>query len=143
MALSCQAVFLVWVAAMAAGLAVAQATTVRATYHYYRPVRKNWDLTAAGAYCATYDAGKPLAWRQRFKWTAFCGPDGPGFPGACGKCLQVTNQATGSQLKVRIVDQCANGGLDLDWSAFKQLDTNGNGYQQGHLMVDYQFVSCA
>ena len=56
--------------------------------------------------------------------------------------LQVTNTATGAQATVRIVDQCSNGGLDLDYSVFNQLDTNGQGYQQGHLIVDYQFVNC-
>jgi len=43
---------------------------------------------------------------------------------------------------VRIVDQCSNGGLDLDVAMFNQIDTDGFGYQQGHLIVDYQFVDC-
>lgn len=55
---------------------------------------------------------------------------------------QVTNQATGAQTTVRIIDQCSNGGLDLDQGVFNQLDTNGQGYAQGHLTVSYQFVSC-
>ncbi|KAM7271008.1 hypothetical protein ACFE04_030222 [Oxalis oulophora] len=55
----------------------------------------------------------------------------------------VTNTATGTQLTVRIVDQCSNGGLDLDYNtAFQKLDTNGQGYAQGHLTVNYQFVDC-
>ena len=42
----------------------------------------------------------------------------------------------------RIVDQCSNGGLDLDFEmVFKKIDTNGQGYQMGHLNVDYQFIS--
>ena len=42
----------------------------------------------------------------------------------------------------RIVDQCSNGGLDLDFeTVFKKIDTNGQGYQMGHLNVDYQFIS--
>ncbi|CAN6439522.1 unnamed protein product [Victoria cruziana] len=142
MAASLQTFFLVWVVAMAAGLAVAQATVVRATYHYYNPAQNNWDLNAVSAYCSTWDAGKPLWWRQKHGWTAFCGPDGPQGQAACGKCLQVRNTATGAQTVVRIVDQCANGGLDLDWSVFQQLDTDGNGYQQGHLTVDYEFTQC-
>ena len=58
-------------------------------------------------------------------------------------CKQVTNTYTQAQLTVRIVDQCSNGGLDLDYNtAFQKLDTNGRGYQQGHLIVNYQFVDC-
>lgn len=56
--------------------------------------------------------------------------------------MQVTNRATGAQATVRIVDQCSNGGLDLDAGVFRQLDTDGRGNAQGHLMVDYQFVNC-
>lgn len=40
------------------------------------------------------------------------------------------------------MDQCSNGGLDLDVAMFNQIDTDGHGYQQGHLIVDYQFVDC-
>lgn len=60
----------------------------------------------------------------------------------CVGVLQVTNTATGTQATVRIVDQCANGGLDLDQGVFSQLDTDGTGYAQGHLIVNYQFVDC-
>ena len=55
---------------------------------------------------------------------------------------QVTNTATGAQQTVRIVDQCANGGLDLDVNVFRKLDTDGRGYAQGHLTVNYSFVNC-
>ncbi|MCI07422.1 pathogenesis-related protein PR-4, partial [Trifolium medium] len=54
----------------------------------------------------------------------------------------VTNTATGAQATVRIVDQCSNGGLDLDVNVFNQIDTNGQGYQNGHLTVNYSFVNC-
>ncbi|GLT48382.1 hypothetical protein SLA2020_220120 [Shorea laevis] len=118
------------------------ASNVRATYHFYNPKQNNWDLNAVSAFCATWDANKPLAWRQRFGWTAFCGPVGPRGQAACGLCLQVTNTATGAQAKVRIIDQCSNGGLDLDSNVFNQLDTNGKGYAQGHLNVNYKFVNC-
>ncbi|KAK9292753.1 hypothetical protein L1049_020733 [Liquidambar formosana] len=63
------------------------------------------------AYCSTWDANKPLAWRRRYGWTAFCGPAGPRGQASCGKCLRVTNAWTGAQATVRIVDQCSNGGL--------------------------------
>lgn len=56
--------------------------------------------------------------------------------------MQVTNTGTGAQTTVRIVDQCSNGGLDLEEGVFKQIDTDGKGYQQGHLIVNYNFVDC-
>ncbi|KAG2295152.1 hypothetical protein Bca52824_041821 [Brassica carinata] len=55
---------------------------------------------------------------------------------------KVTNTATGAQATVRIVDQCSNGGLDLDDGVFKQLDTNGQGYARGNMIVNYAFVNC-
>ncbi|XP_062003402.1 pathogenesis-related protein PR-4-like [Rosa rugosa] len=126
-----------------AGIASAQsATNVRATYHLYNPQDNNWDLRAVSAYCATWDADKPLEWRSKYGWTAFCHPAGPTGQEACGKCLLVTNTATGAQTTVRIVDQCSNGGLDLDVNVFNQIDTNGIGYQQGYLTVNYDFVDC-
>ncbi|GMY33079.1 pro-hevein [Fagus crenata] len=58
-------------------------------------------------------------------------------------CLNlVTNAWTGVETTVRIVDQCSNGGLDLDVGVFQKLDTNGRGYAQGHVMVNYQFMNC-
>ncbi|XP_059650293.1 hevein-like preproprotein [Cornus florida] len=51
------------------------ATNVRATYHYYNPEQNGWDLNAV-SYWSTWDAGKPLAWRKKYGWTAFCGPVG-------------------------------------------------------------------
>ncbi|RRT68545.1 hypothetical protein B296_00038198 [Ensete ventricosum] len=140
---------------LAAAATAQQASNVRATYNYYYPAKNNWDLNAVSAYCATWDADKPLAWRQKYGWTAFCGPVGPTGQAACGKCLlkrteryvgvccmQVTNTATGTQATVRIIDQCSNGGLDLDQGVFSQLDTDGSGIAQGHLIVNYQFVDC-
>ena len=57
-------------------------------------------------------------------------------------CMQVTNTRTNAQQIVRIVDQCSNGGLDLDIGVFRQLDTDGLGNQQGFLTVNYEFVNC-
>lgn len=65
------------------------ASNVRATYHYYNPEQNGWDLNAVSAYCSTWDANKPLAWRRRYGWTAFCGPAGPRGQASCGKCLRV------------------------------------------------------
>lgn len=60
------------------------------------------------------------------------------------KCMnvQVTNTETGAQQTVRIVDQCSNGGLDLDVGVFQSLDTDGNGNANGFLTVNYDFVNC-
>ncbi|KAK9919537.1 hypothetical protein M0R45_028128 [Rubus argutus] len=136
-------VFLVMVCAVMAGSACAQsATNVRATYHLYNPQDNNWDLRAVSAFCATWDADMPLAWRSKYGWTAFCGPQGPTGQAACGKCLRVTNTATGAQATVRIVDQCSNGGLDLDVNVFNAIDTDKSGYAAGHLTVNYDFVDC-
>ncbi|KAJ1276076.1 hypothetical protein BS78_05G186400 [Paspalum vaginatum] len=130
--------------AAAASMAAAQsASGVRATYNYYNPQSIGWNLYTASAYCATWDGGNSLAWRSKYGWTAFCGPAGPTGQAACGKCLLVTNAATGASVTVRIVDQCSNGGLDLDYdTAFSKIDTNGAGVAAGHLTVSYQFVDC-
>ncbi|KAI3845921.1 hypothetical protein MKX03_029071 [Papaver bracteatum] len=115
--------FLVFLAAAVVGIVNGQfAPNVRSTYHYYNP---------------------PLAWRQKYPWTAFCGPVGPRGQESCGKCLRVTNRGTRAAITVRIVDQCSNGGLDLDFDgAFKPIDTDGLGYNTGHMFVDYEFVNC-
>ncbi|XP_058743904.1 pathogenesis-related protein PR-4-like [Vicia villosa] len=118
------------------------ANNVRATYNNYNPQDINYDYNRASVYCATWDANQPLSWRSQYGWTAFCGPAGPTGRDSCGKCLSVTNTATGTQVTVRIVDQCSNGGLDLDVNVFNQLDTNGAGRQAGHLTVNYVFVNC-
>jgi hypothetical protein len=54
----------------------------------------------------------------------------------------VTNTATGARTVARVVDQCANGGLDLDIAVFQRIDTDGGGAANGHLVVDYEFVGC-
>ncbi|XP_044954035.1 wheatwin-1-like [Hordeum vulgare subsp. vulgare] len=129
--------------ALAAMAAAQSASNVRATYNLYSPQKNNWDLNTAGVYCATWDAGMSLAWRSKYGWTAFCGPAGPIGQASCGKCIQVTNTATGAQITARIVDKCSNGGLDLDLdTVFSKIDTDGVGMQQGHLTVNYQFVDC-
>lgn len=57
--------------------------------------------------------------------------------------MQVYNRSTGAKIIVRIVDQCSNGGLDLDYNTvFKKIDTNGKGYRDGHMFVNYRFVKC-
>ncbi|KAE8728493.1 Pathoproteinsis-related protein PR-4B [Hibiscus syriacus] len=133
---------IVVLACVVASVAAQSASNVRATYHNYNPQNINWDYMTASVFCATWDAGRPLEWRRRYGWTAFCGPAGPRGQASCGRCLRVTNTATGTQATVRIVDQCSNGGLDLDVNVFNQLDTNGIGNANGFLTVNYDFVDC-
>ncbi|CAO2148822.1 unnamed protein product [Urochloa humidicola] len=124
------------------GVAGQQASGVVATYNLYNPAQINWDLRTASTFCATWDADMPLSWRQQYGWISFCGPAGAHGEASCGRCLQVTNTATGAQTVGRVVDQCSNGGLDLDVSVFQQIDTDGGGMASGHLVVDYEFVDC-
>lgn len=69
--------------------AAQEANNVRATYHMYEPQKIGWNYLTASVYCATWDANKPLWYRQKYGWTAFCGPVGPRGQSSCGKCLQV------------------------------------------------------
>ncbi|CAD6257145.1 unnamed protein product [Miscanthus lutarioriparius] len=124
------------------GAKAQEAHGVLVTYNLYNPQSINWDMRTASTFCATWDADMPLAWLQRYGWTAFCGPGGEHGEPSCGRCLQVTNRATGSSTVARVVDQSDNGGLDLDISVFQQIDTDGGGMANGHLSVDYQFVDC-
>ena len=71
------------------GAAAQSANNARATYHYYNPEQNGWDLNAVSAYCSTWDASKPLAWRSEYGWAAFCGPSGPTGQATCGRCLRV------------------------------------------------------
>ncbi|XP_068340589.1 pathogenesis-related protein PR-4-like [Pyrus communis] len=124
------------------GSAWGQSATVGSTYHLYNPAQINYDLRAVSAFCSTWDADQSYEWRSKYGWTAFCGPAGPRGEDVCGKCLLVTNTGTGAQTVVRIIDQCSNGGLDLDVNMFNQIDTDGSGYASGHLIVNYDFVDC-
>lgn len=53
------------------------------------------------------------------------------------------NSATGAEATVRVVDECHQGGLDLEEGVFGQLDTDGQGGANGHMITDYEFVGCA
>ncbi|CAN6372655.1 unnamed protein product [Urochloa humidicola] len=136
------ALALALLAATCATSAAQQASGVTAVRNSYESSLAFWDLWAIGAYCATWDAGMPLEWRQRYGWAAFCGPAGPRGEASCGRCLLVSNAATGAQATVRILDQCSFGGLGLDPFVFNQLDTDGHGVVTGQLTVSYQFVDC-
>lgn len=82
-------VWCVWLVMVTMVVNGQSAQNVRATYHLYNPQQIGWDLNKAGAYCATWDANKPLAWRKKYGWTAFCGPAGTRGRDSCGKCLRV------------------------------------------------------
>ncbi|CAL4992166.1 unnamed protein product [Urochloa decumbens] len=129
-------------AASGGGVAAQQANGVTAMVTPYSSRLAGWDLRAVGAYCATWDADKPLIWLQKYYWAAFYGPVGPQDDASCALCLQVVNEATGAQVRVRILDKCAFGGLGLDPEAFVQVDTDGHGVVNGKLSVSYQFVEC-
>ncbi|KAJ1697117.1 hypothetical protein LUZ63_005629 [Rhynchospora breviuscula] len=129
------------VALLCAAVAVTtaqEASNVRATYYYYYPADNNWDLNAVSAYCSTWDADKPFAWQSKYGWTTFCGPVGPTSEDFCGK--SPTLQLAEGQATVRIVDQCGFEGLDLGEGVFSAIDTDGEGYANCHLTVDYEFV---
>jgi hypothetical protein len=64
------------------GVQAQQASGVLATYNMYNPAQINWDLRKPSTFCATWDTDKPLAWRQRHGWTAFCGLVWPLSPGS-------------------------------------------------------------
>nr|AFD50738.1 PR-4 protein [Pseudotsuga menziesii] len=124
-----------------AGVSAQTQSNTYTTYNNYNPSANNYALD--GLYCATYDSSQSLAWRSQSKWTAFCGTaGGPMGPSLCGRCLSVTNPSTQQSVTVRILDQCSNGGLDLETDAFNAIDSNGAGYQAGHLYTTYTFVNC-
>ncbi|GAA0158653.1 hypothetical protein Leryth_024758 [Lithospermum erythrorhizon] len=127
--------------ALVANATAQSGSNVMATRQIYNPEQIQWNLYAISAYCSTWYGEERLSWRQKYGWIAFCHPS-PQGQAVCGKCLRVTNIATGAQETVRIIDQCQNGGLDLDISVFNRLDTNGHGFNDGHLFVDYEFVPC-
>ncbi|KAJ0079590.1 hypothetical protein Patl1_23284 [Pistacia atlantica] len=118
------------------------ASNVTATLRAFNAEQNGWNLTAANAYCSPWNGNNSVEWRRKYGWAAFCGPVGPRGQAACGKCLRITRTGTTGEATVRIVDECSNGGLQLDDAAFQQLDTDGNGQAKGHLSVNYQFVNC-
>lgn len=88
-------------------------------------------------------AGKPAEWLHQYGWTAYCMPSVPMSQAICGQCVRVTNPRTQATAVLRIVDQCGNGALDLDWGgSFKKIDTNGQGYADGHMNLEVQLVAC-
>ncbi|XVE89895.1 hypothetical protein DITRI_Ditri20bG0032200 [Diplodiscus trichospermus] len=134
---------IVLLACLVASAAAHSASRVIAYWTDYNVTNNNWDYNAAHVFCANVDGDKPLEWRSKYGWTGHYGSEGPQGEEACGKCLSVTNTDTEAKETVRIVDECGSGGLELDLeTAFKPIDTDGKGFAQGHLVVDYEFVDC-
>ncbi|XP_039037060.1 uncharacterized protein LOC120174185 [Hibiscus syriacus] len=107
----------------------------------YYVERNDWDMNKANVACASKFADKPIEWRSKYYWTAFCGLSGPSYPSSCGLCLKVTNPKNDASVVVRIVDQCGSESMDLDQPAFSLID-DGSGKQTGHLTVEYELVDC-
>lgn len=113
----------------------------KATYHYYSPGYGTAQLACADRFWADPDHPRKLL---KYPWTAYC----LGFDqSVCGKCLRVTNRRTGASIIVRAVDNggCSDvdgTGLDLDPCAFNAIDTDKQGYADGHMRVDVQEVWC-
>ncbi|XVF42195.1 hypothetical protein PTKIN_Ptkin01aG0340500 [Pterospermum kingtungense] len=134
---------IVLLASLVASAAAQSASNVTAYWTDFNVTENNWDYNAAHVSCAAVDGDKPLAWRSQYGWTGYCGSVGPQGEEACGLCLSVTNTDTKAEEIVRIVDECGSGGLELDLqTAFNPIDTDGQGYLQGHLIVDYELVDC-
>lgn len=58
-----------------------------------------------------------------------------------GSCARGTEHTPILQI-VRIVDECGNGAIDSDWAtAFKPLDTDGQGYFNGQMTVKVELVT--
>jgi hypothetical protein len=115
---------------------------VYSTYHYYSPGYYIGSTFCADRLWAEYgENNKDLI---KYPWVAYCATDhlGPMNVDRCGKCLLITNPSTGQSVKVRVMDQCGNGGLDMDPVAFNAIDGDNNGYLDGHMRTEIQFVSC-
>ncbi|GMI65217.1 HEVEIN-LIKE, pathogenesis-related 4 [Hibiscus trionum] len=138
---SVMSVSLLVLACLVSSAAAQSAENVKAYMVYLYAEENDWDMNAAHVYCATWDADKPYEWRSKYNWTNFGGPNGPIGKDACGKCVQVTNTATGDETIVRIVGT-SQASLNLDKPVFDQLDSDGQGQVAGHLVVNYTFVDC-
>lgn len=56
-------------------------------------------------------------------------------PEYCGRCIRITNLATGASVEATVVDKCGTGGMDADPAAFNAIDTNGAGLRDGRMNV--------
>lgn len=60
-------------------------------------------------------------------------------PEYCGRCLKATNPATGQSVKLRVVDMCGQGGVDIDPLGFNAIDSNKAGVRDGHMWLDLEW----
>ncbi len=116
----------------------------KATYHTYSPHYDVGTLACADKINATPELVGSL---KRYPWTAYCLQGANLDQKVCGKCLRVTNRATGASVVARAVDSggCSDAdgtGLDLDPCAFNAIDTDGAGVRDGHMRVDVREVAC-
>ncbi|KAE8721449.1 Pathoproteinsis-related protein PR-4 [Hibiscus syriacus] len=83
-------------------------SNVKADFSNYNPEENKWAYPSH-AECAAKDGDKPLEWRKRYGWTAYCGKyyKASNPEENCGKCLKVTNTDTKDSVTVRIMDTCA------------------------------------
>ncbi|KAI6692628.1 hypothetical protein NL676_020338 [Syzygium grande] len=127
-------IFVIVLASVVAAAHAQSASNVLATYNDYNPQQNGWDLNAVHAFCSTWDANEPLAWGDG--WITFCSPVGPSGEASCGCCLR--DRSSNDSEDHRPVQQRRVG---LYIGVFQMLDTDGSGYAQGHLIVDYQFIT--
>ncbi|CAI0454547.1 unnamed protein product [Linum tenue] len=99
--------------------------------------------------CAASLSRLPLASRHKYPLAALRAPRSRNMNASathCGRCLKVTSFGVGglpNQVKVRIAHEDINQlGLELDFSTFRQLDTDDNGITKGCILAMYQFVGC-
>lgn len=95
-----------------------------------------------GLYCDLPDNHNPYACESQY-WVSYSGSLNPPMSmSRCGQCLQITNVDGGASVKACILDKKAAEGLDLDTPGFNALDTNGQGYFNGHMYCYVRFVGC-
>ncbi|DAZ95389.1 TPA: hypothetical protein N0F65_001047 [Lagenidium giganteum] len=116
------------VSVLALASSVVHATSARATYHIYDGVRPEQ------TFCN-------LPFNSPGGWMFITAYQRIGGDIQCGQCLKITNTRTGASTIVKVVDQ---GGsvFDLSQQAFNAIDTDGNGYNMGHMNIDYVKVAC-
>ncbi|CAL1414180.1 unnamed protein product [Linum trigynum] len=100
--------------------------------------------SSSSSSCATSLSSLPLSALHKYPWAAFAPRNGNATT-YCGRCLKVTNLGVGGvrhEVKVRVVREGDNEGLELDVDTFNKLGTDGHKHVAGRLSVEYQFESC-
>ncbi|CAL1414170.1 unnamed protein product [Linum trigynum] len=100
--------------------------------------------SSSSSSCATSLSSLPLSALHKYPWAALAPRNGNATT-YCGRCLKVTNLGVGGvhhKVKVRVVREGDNEGLELDVDTFNKLDIDGRKDVAGRLSVEYQFESC-